>query len=185
MEFHSIAVPNWLSGMGFIGTWCSNLLMTDGSKAVSRQEKSPVSGSCEKVTLTWGHPQGNMGSSQGADVLETTQLLDEVVAESQTLDAIQKVDVRKGDCLFVTTKNSTYTLWALCDGLFWVWGGWFERQGACPQLVSVNGCTWGGSIIKQDIVAAIGLRMEFGNRVRTTEILDIRMVRAHAGNSLN
>ena len=118
-------------------------------------------------------------------MLETTQLLDEVVAESQTLEAIQKVDVRKGDCLFVTTKNSTYTLWALCDGLFWVWGGWFERHGACPQLVSVNGCTWGGSIIKQDIVAAIGLRMEFGNRVRTTEILDIRMVRAQVGNSLN
>jgi hypothetical protein len=67
LEFHSIAVPNWLSGMGFIGTWCSNLLMSAGPKAVSTQEKSPVSGSCES-DVDLGAPQGNMGSSQGADV---------------------------------------------------------------------------------------------------------------------
>jgi hypothetical protein len=116
---------------------------------------------------------------------ESTQFLDTVVADSQTLNAVRKDQLHAGDRLLVSTKNSTYTLWCLCDGLYWVWGGWFDRNGISPQLVGINGCTWGGSIIKQDIVAAVGLRLEFGNRVRTTEIQDVRLVRTQSGNCLN
>jgi hypothetical protein len=32
--------------------------------------------------------------------------------------------------------------------------------GPIAQRVSINGCTWGGSAIKQDIVAARGLRLD-------------------------
>ncbi len=38
--------------------------------------------------------------------------------------------------------------------------------------------TWGGSAIKQDIIAAPGLRLEFGNRVLTTPIRHVRLIRA-------
>lgn len=32
----------------------------------------------------------------------------------------------------------------------------------------ILGCTWGGSIIKADVVAACGLHVEFANRVVTS-----------------
>jgi hypothetical protein len=115
----------------------------------------------------------------------TRQSLDSVLAESQRLKAVRKEDLRIGDCLFVTTQNSTYMIWALCEGRYWVWGGWFDRQGSSPQLIGITGCTWGGSIIKQDILAAIGLRLEFGNRVRTTEIQRIRVIRLKAASCMN
>jgi hypothetical protein len=115
----------------------------------------------------------------------TRPSLDRAVADAQTLRAVSKADLRQGDCLFVTTKNSTYTVWSLCDGVYWVWGGWFDRQGSSPHLVGINGCTWGGSIIKQDILAAIGLRLEFANRVRTTAIREIQIIRGQQGTSLN
>ena len=51
--------------------------------------------------------------------------------------------------------------------------------------VTINGCTWGGSTIKRDIVAARGLRLEFGNTVLTTRIKQIRVIRAQAQLSLN
>ena len=116
---------------------------------------------------------------------ESTQCLDTVVAEARDLQAVRKRDVQPGDRLVIHTRNSTYILWCVLDGLYWVSGGWFDREGMSPQVMGINGCTWGGSIIKQDIVAALGLRMEFGNRVRTTAIRDIHLVRATAGNSLN
>jgi hypothetical protein len=42
----------------------------------------------------------------------------------------------------------------------------------------VNGCTWGGSAIKSDILAAPGLFLEFGNRVRTTRIQQVNLFRS-------
>lgn len=83
-----------------------------------------------------------------------------------------------GDRVLVMTRNSLYTIWVLGDGRYWVWGGWFDRQGISPQRVAINGCTWGGTAIKHDIVAARGLRLEFGNTVLTTRIEQIRVIRA-------
>jgi hypothetical protein len=51
--------------------------------------------------------------------------------------------------------------------------------------MAVHGCTWGGSAIKQDILAACGLHLEFGNTVRTTPIRQISVIRAEAQLSLN
>jgi hypothetical protein len=111
--------------------------------------------------------------------------LEAITNQARSLDEIRKDDLRCGDRVMVRTRNSTYTLWALGDGHYWVWGGWFDRQGVSPQKVSVNGCTWGGSAIKQDILAARGLHLEFGNTVLTTQIQQIRVVRAEAQSSPN
>ena len=78
--------------------------------------------------------------------------LEAITNKARTLEAVRKRDLRSGDRVLVTTRNSLYTLWALGDRHFLVWGGWFDRQGTSPQKVGVNGCTWGGSAIKQDII---------------------------------
>jgi len=46
-----------------------------------------------------------------------------------------------------------------------------------PTMVTINGCTFGGSVIRHDVVAARGLFLEFGNKVSTTRIQDVRVVR--------
>ena len=47
-----------------------------------------------------------------------------------------------------------------------------------PVRLSIAGCTWGGSVIKNDIVAACGLHLEFGNRLLTSRIRDVLVIRA-------
>jgi len=103
-------------------------------------------------------------------VTETANTLGAIVDEAQSLEEVRKQDLRSGDRVLVTTTNSSYTILVLDDGQFCVWGGWFDRQGAAPRRVTINGCTWGGSVIKHDVVAACGLRLEFGNQVLTTPI---------------
>ncbi len=111
--------------------------------------------------------------------------LETVVKQARSLEAVRKRELRHGDRVLVTTRNSLYTIWVLGDGLYWIWGGWFDRQGLSPQRVAINGCTWGGSAIKQDILAARGLHLEFGNTVLTTQIQQIRVVRAEVQSSPN
>jgi hypothetical protein len=106
------------------------------------------------------------------------QTLEAITTHTSFHEEVRKEDLRSGDRVMVTTWNSVYTLWALGDKHFWVWGGWFDRQGTSPQRVRINGCTWGGSAIKQDIIAAPGLQLEFGNRVRTTPIRHVCLIRA-------
>ena len=105
--------------------------------------------------------------------------------QARSLEEVRKSDLQCGDCVLVTTKNSTYAIWALGDGMYWVWGGWFDRQGVSPQKIRINGCTWGGSAIKYDIVAARGLFLECGNSVLTTRIRQIRVIRAQPKSILN
>jgi hypothetical protein len=98
-----------------------------------------------------------------------------------SIEEVRKKDLRCGDCVLIRTGNSCYTILVLADGVFWVWGGWFDRKGIAPLRVGINGCTWGGSALKRDVVAARGLCLEFGNRVLTTPIHEIRVVRADWG----
>jgi len=42
---------------------------------------------------------------------------------------------------------------------------------------TIAGCTWGGSAIKEDIVAACGLHLEFGKRVVTSTIQKVSIFR--------
>lgn len=86
------------------------------------------------------------------------------------VNAICKGDLAWGDSILVRTKNSTYWLTASGDGVYFVTGGWFDQQGFSPARVAVNGCTWGGSTIHEEILAAPGLFLEFANGVTTTRI---------------
>ena len=98
-------------------------------------------------------------------------------ARADEADVVRKSQLNLGDRVIVRTRNSVYSLCALGDDTFAVSGGWFERGGDAPTLVTVNGCTYGGSVIRHDVVAGPGLFLEFGNNVLTTRIQDVRVVR--------
>lgn len=100
------------------------------------------------------------------------------IAEHARWDsAIRRCDLSAGDRVVVTTRNSTYSLWVLDDDAFAVTGGWFDKQGSSPATVRINGCTYGQSAIRHDVVAAPGLFLEFSNNVRTTRIQNVRVLR--------
>jgi hypothetical protein len=83
------------------------------------------------------------------------------------------MNLHSGDCMFVKTCNSIYRILTLGDGTFQISGGYFDRRGKSPTIVRINGCTWGGSMIKVDVVAACGLCLEFGNHVVTSPVQKI------------
>jgi len=109
------------------------------------------------------------------------QTLDARVEEAGRIEGVRKRELRCGDWVVVTTKNSVYSICVLGDERYSVSGGWFDREGVSPQETTINGCTWGGSAIKQDVVAARGLFLEFGNRVMTTRIQQVRVIRQEDG----
>ena len=93
---------------------------------------------------------------------------------------IQKSDLRFGDLVLIHTRNSLYSINVLDKGNYLVSGGWFDRKGLSPMKTTITGCTWGGSIIKLDILAACGLCIEFGNRVVTTPVHKVYVI-PHGG----
>ncbi len=100
-----------------------------------------------------------------------------IVDHTDKLNAVFKDDLQLGDRLLVTTRNSTYSIQVLQEGLYSVSGGWFDNHGLSPSTVSINGCTWGGRAIKWDILAACGLHLEFGNQVVTSRIMEYQVIR--------
>lgn len=124
----------------------------------------------------WGLGQGTMKTE--------ARTLDRIAEHAARLQAVRRQDLRDGDWVVITTKNSTYALCTLGEGLYSVSGGWFDRHGG-PQTLTVNGCTWGGHAIRTDIVAAPGLCLEFGNQVLTTRIREVRVIRAGEHSSCN
>jgi hypothetical protein len=105
-----------------------------------------------------------------------------LVETSSSLHQIRKDDLHCGDLMLVKTRNSMYTIQMLDQGVCMVTGGWFDRKGVSPMRTRIAGCTWGGSAIKVDVVAVCGLRLEFANRLVTTEI---RTVALFSRGSLN
>lgn len=89
----------------------------------------------------------------------------------------RKRELGRGDWVVVTTENSVYSIQVLENSTYLVRGGWFDRQRMSPVQLSIAGCTWGGSVIKNDIVAACGLHIEFGNRVLTSRIREVLVIR--------
>ena len=121
-----------------------------------------------------------MTTSVGDDRLDgavAARTLGAIVDHSQQIETVHKRDLRHGDWIVVLTKNSIYSICFVGEDLYAVSGGWFDRQSEAPLTVSVNGCTWGGTAIKSDILAAPGLFLEFGNRVRTTRIQKVHIFR--------
>jgi hypothetical protein len=95
---------------------------------------------------------------------------DELVADSAIVKGVARDDVQPGDHVVVYTDNSVYVLRRVDEHRFEVSGGWFDRQGPDPAILSVTGCTWGGSAVRRDLVAGCGMRIEFGNRVLTSTV---------------
>lgn len=96
--------------------------------------------------------------------------LTSLVEYSARLQQVCRGDVYEGDRLYIITANSVYHILAAEDGWFYVSGGWFDRKGVAPLKTRIAGCTWGGSVLKRDIVAACGLCIEFSNRVVTSPV---------------
>ncbi|MEX0736052.1 MAG: hypothetical protein WD182_01325 [Bacteroidota bacterium] len=90
---------------------------------------------------------------------------------------VRKTELQTGDWVVVRTEHSTYRIRVLKNGRYEVSGGWFDRKFAVPVEVGIVGCTWGGSAVKIDVVAACGLRLEFGNKVKTSSIREIVVFR--------
>jgi hypothetical protein len=115
------------------------------------------------------------------EIHDTTQArvrtLAAIVDDAATGAAVRREDLGWGDRLVVTTRNSVYSIWALGADEYLVCGGWFDRKDMSPALVTINGCTYGGSAIRHDVIAAPGLFLEFGNNVLTTRIRHVRVVR--------
>jgi hypothetical protein len=107
------------------------------------------------------------------------------VAQAGGLQQVRKSDLHYGDRVLVTTRNSHYRIEVLGDGMYRVSGGWFDRKHMSPLKLGINGCTWGGSAIKVDVVAACGLHLEFGNRVLTSRIERLRVIPAEYPTTVN
>ncbi len=91
-------------------------------------------------------------------------------------DVVRRAEMAWGETLIVTTKNSTYAINRAGTDAWFVWGGWFARHGQVPIVVGINGCTWGGSVIYAEILAAPGLFLEFANGVTTTRIRSVQLL---------
>ena len=104
-----------------------------------------------------------------------------ILGQVRRASSVGKSDLKSGDEVLVTTENSVYSIRAHGDATYSVRGGWFDRQGLSPVRISISGCTWGGSVIRTNVVAACGLHLEFGNRVLTTRIREVRVIREEAG----
>ncbi|MGE5795446.1 MAG: hypothetical protein ACM34O_05610 [Ignavibacteria bacterium] len=99
--------------------------------------------------------------------------LERLVNECGQLVQIQKNELQPGDYIILKTINSVYIIKVLEDGYYAVSGGWFDKNESSPVKTTISGCTWGGCIIKTDIIAACGLCLEFGNKVITSSIKKI------------
>jgi hypothetical protein len=104
--------------------------------------------------------------------------VDAILQQVGQFEALRKRDLQRGDRVLVSTENSLYSIRVEEDGSYSISGGWFDRNGLSPATTSIAGCTWGGTAIKRDLVAARGLRLEFGNRVVTSTIREVRVIRS-------
>lgn len=96
--------------------------------------------------------------------------LDTVIQNLPQIRRIQRSDLCFADRVIVYTQNSRYDLIVVGEGEYMITGGWFDHEKLSPQRVRINGCTWGGSMIWKDTVAAPGMCIEFDNRVVTSPV---------------
>ncbi len=110
------------------------------------------------------------------------QSLEKIIKSTNQLKQVRKKDTQVGDLVLITTRNSAYTIRVLEGGMYLVSGGWFDCNGLSPLRTKITGCSWGGSVIKLDILAACGLCLEFGNRVVTSPVQKVFVRKAEEQN---
>jgi hypothetical protein len=104
--------------------------------------------------------------------------LDRLTQHARIVEGVWVKELEPGDWVIVRTENSTYSMLAVGDGSYYVAGGWFASAAGASTRIRVTGCTWGGTAICTNLVAARGMFIEFGNGVRTSRIRDARLVRS-------
>ncbi len=130
--------------------------------------------------MATGDPSG-IHRAPGRKALTGTPL-ERLLENHDDPHAVPRATLALGDQVVITTRNSIYNLHALGEGRFLVSGGWFDQHAGQPTEERVNGCTYGGSAIRHDLVASPGLFLEFGNGVKTTRIRRVQVIRArHEG----
>lgn len=112
--------------------------------------------------------------------VDVDRLVDLEMLAGDRIDGVWKDAVQWGDTAIVITMNSVYILRVLDDGNVIASGGWFDRERSGPEVVHVSGCTWGGTAINRQLLAAPGLHLEFGNGVVTTRIHRVFVTRARS-----
>jgi hypothetical protein len=108
--------------------------------------------------------------------------LEILLRHAGNLDAIGRDELGAGDRLIMKTQNSVYYIDVAEAGTVFVSGGWFDRKGISPMKTRIRGCTWGGSSIMINVLAACGLRLEFQNRLVTSSIRSIFVLPAGSQN---
>jgi hypothetical protein len=109
--------------------------------------------------------------------------LNTVLEHLPHLRRLQRADLCFADRVVVYTQNSRYDLIVVGDGEYMITGGWFDREQLSPHRVRINGCTWGGSMIWKETVAAPGMCIEFDNRVITSPVRRVFICRPDAPSS--
>ncbi len=104
--------------------------------------------------------------------------LDKIVQSTEKLKHVSKASFNLWDYLFVKTRNSLYTIRKIEDTYFEVSGGWFDKKGLSPSRLMIRGCSYGGSTLHINMLAACGLRMEFGNNLITSPVNQIIVIKA-------
>jgi hypothetical protein len=92
---------------------------------------------------------------------------------SDKLIQVYKYKLEKGDQVYIKTLNSVYIIKVVNNNEYLVSGGWFDKQNLSPYKINIRGCTWGGTAIKTDIIAATGLCIEFSNNLITSRIHNV------------
>jgi hypothetical protein len=108
--------------------------------------------------------------------------LNTIIENTDNIRCIKKGSLGIFDYLLVKTINSQYTIKKVDSRFYEISGGWFDKNGKSPTKMIIRGCTWGGSSIYINMLAACGLRLEFGNNVITSPVNQIIVIR---GNYLN
>lgn len=80
------------------------------------------------------------------------------IAESELQGGVWLKDVPKGKFLEVQTENTLYTVAHLENGQWTIQG--HGRYCPTPTLCTINGSTWGGSMLKVGFIGR-GMRLEF------------------------
>lgn len=120
------------------------------------------------------------GAEEARALIARFRTVNAILGQAGLCSPVRKADLCCGSRVVVSTQNSVYSIDVLEDATYCVRGGWFDRHGLSPIRISITGCTWGGTVIKNDIVAACGLHLEFGNRVVTSRIREVRVIRQGA-----
>ena len=113
------------------------------------------------------------GDSTSTSTTSKVRTLSALAEHARWDAAVRRMDLYQGDQLLVKTRNSTYSIWFLGGDEFAVSGGWFDQRNMSPTTVRINGCTYGGTAIRHDVLAGRGLYLEFGNNVLTTRIQNV------------